>query len=100
MNAELKEGQRTDKAKKAAEKFGMNISEYSNEKLRAENAESIRDVSTALLGSSLYSFGSLLSGNSDQAFLMEMARAQVHQNWILIRQNEEIIRELKELNKK
>lgn len=79
----------------ALEKFGVDLDSYSDEELRNRNAQSARDISTALAGSKLYSFGSLLSDNANETFLMEMARAQVEQNFILIRQNEEIIRLLK-----
>lgn len=80
----------------ALEKFGVDLDSYADDELRRRNSDSARNIASALAGSKLYSFGSLLSGNTNETFLMEMARAQVEQNFILIRQNEEIIRLLKE----
>ena len=81
----------------ALDKFGLNFSQYSIDDIRDRNAEAAVELSASLAGSKLFSFGSLLSGNPSQTFLMEMERAQVHQNNILIRQNEEIIRLLRQI---
>lgn len=80
----------------ALEKFGIDLDSYTDGELRGRNIQSAREIAASLAGSKLYSFGSLLTGNANETFLMEMARAQVEQNFILIRQNEEIIRLLKE----
>jgi hypothetical protein len=85
------------KARAAVQKYGLDFDKYSDEDLRRLNAASCLNISGDLAGSGFYSFGSLLNGNSDQAFLMEMSRAQVEQNFILMRQNEQIIRLLKKL---
>ncbi len=86
------------KARAAAQKFGLEFDKYSEDDLKRLNAASCLRISADLAGTNLYSFGSLLSGNSDQAFLMEMSRTQVDQNFILMRQNEQIIRLLKKLS--
>ena len=85
------------KEQTALDKFGLDFERYSVDDLHARNAFAARELSASLAGSKLYSFGSLLSGNPSQTFTMEMERAQVHQNNILIRQNEEIIRLLRQL---
>ena len=89
-------------AKEAAAlgKFGLDFDNYSLDDIRQKNIESSKQIATSLAGSKLYSFGSLLSGNSNESFMLEMQRAQVEQNFILMRQNEEIIRLLKELKEK
>lgn len=80
------------KSRVQLDKFGLDFDNYSLDDLHARNIKSVKEISASLAGSKLYSFGSLLSGDANQTFLMEMERAQVEQNMILIRQNEEIIR--------
>ena len=80
------------KARVQLDKFGLDFDHYNLDDLHARNIDSVKEISASLAGSKLYSFGSLLSGDANQTFLMEMERAQVEQNMILMRQNEEIIR--------
>ena len=82
----------------ALEKFGLDFDKYTDVELRNRNVNSAKEISTSLAGSKMYSFGSLLKGNSNETFALELARAQVEQNFILMRQNEEIIRLLKEIS--
>ena len=93
--------ERTEKklAKQQAtlEKLGLNFAAYDISMLDKLNENSASEISSSLAGSKLYSFGSLLSGNSNETFALEMARAQVEENLILIRQNEIIIRLLSKL---
>ena len=83
------------KARVYLDKFGLDFDNYNIDALHARNIESVKEISASLGGSKLYSFGSFLTGDANQTFLMEMERAQVEQNMILMRQNEEIIRLLK-----
>ena len=95
-----KQAKQAAKDKAALEKFGLDFENYSLEEIRNRNISSSKEIASSLAGSKLYSFGSLLSGNSNETFALELARAQVEQNFILMRQNEEIIRLLKELTQK
>ncbi|OJU17555.1 MAG: hypothetical protein BGN88_10950 [Clostridiales bacterium 43-6] len=92
-----KQAQQEAKDKAAIEKFGLDFDNYTSEDIKLKNFTSLKAIATSLAGSKLYSFGSLLSGNSNEAFALEMARAQIEQNFILMRQNEEIIRLLKKM---
>lgn len=85
------------KQQAALEKLGLNLAAYDINMIDKLNENSAREISSSLAGSKLYSFGSLLSGNSNETFALEMARAQVEENLILIRQNEIIIRLLSKL---
>lgn len=85
------------KDKAALEKFGLDFDSYAENDLRRRNINSAKEIAGSLAGSKLYSFGSLLSGSANETFSLELARAQVEQNFILIRQNEEIIRLLKKI---
>jgi hypothetical protein len=74
------------------EKYGLDFDSYSDDELRSKNVSAVRAIAGSLAGSGMFAFGSLISGNSADSFKLNLAKAQVEQNWILIRQNEEIIR--------
>ena len=78
----------------------MNIDELTGEEIDHANASDIEDVYANMIGSGLHAFGGILMGGerSDAAFQLQATKALIRQNWILIRQNEQIIRELKKLN--
>ena len=95
-----KQAKQAAKDKAASKKFGLDFENYSLEEIRNRNISSSKEIASSLAGSKLYSFASLLSRNSNETFALELARAQVEQNFILMRQNEEIIRLLKELTQK
>ena len=85
------------KEQKLLEKYGLDLDNYNDVDIRNRNNESIRDINAQLAGSGLYSFGNLLpGGNADASFIINLLKSQVQQNWILIRQNEQIIRLLSE----
>lgn len=77
------------------DQLGMDLNSYSIDELRRRNTAAIDQIAATLSGSRFYSIGSALSGKPSEVFQTEMARVQVDQNFILIRQNEEIIRLLK-----
>lgn len=91
---------RKQKDKAAMEKFGVDFDSYTSDDIKEKNVASLKEIASSLAGSKMYSFGSLLSGNSNETFALEMSRAQVEQNFILMRQNEEIIRLLKQIAEK
>ena len=75
------------------EKFGVDFDSYTSDDIKEKNVASLKEIASSLAGSKMYSFGSLLSGNSNETFALEMSRAQVDQN-------EEIIRLLKQIAEK
>ena len=95
-----KEAKQAAKDKAALEKFGLDFESYSLDEIRRRNVSSSKEIAGSLAGSKLYSFGSLLSGNSKEALALGMERAKIEQTFILMPQNEEIIRLLKLLVKK
>ena len=95
-----KQAEQEAKDKAAMEKFGVDFDSYTSEDIKEKNVASLKEIASSLAGSKMYSFGSLLSGNSNETFALEMSRAQVEQNFILMRQNEEIIRLLKQIAEK
>ena len=95
-----KQAEQEAKDKEAKEKFGVDFDSYTSDDIKEKNVASLKEIASSLAGSKMYSFGSLLSGNSNETFALEMSRAQVEQNFILMRQNEEIIRLLKQIAEK
>lgn len=87
----------TDKEIKRLRSHGLAFDEMSDEDLYHSNCEDIRDMDAKMAGSGLYSLGSLLSGNGDAAFMIDLMKAQIRQQWVIVRQNEQIIRLLKGL---
>lgn len=73
--AAKKQAQQEAKDKAAIEKFGLDFDNYSSDDIKLKNTASLKAIATSLAGSKLYSFGSLLSGNSNETFALEMARA-------------------------
>ena len=94
-----KQAEQEAKDKAAMEKFGVDFDSYTSDDIKEKNVASLKEIASSLAGSKMY-FGSLLSGNSNETFALEMSRAQVEQNFILMRQNEEIIRLLKQIAEK
>lgn len=95
-----KQAEQEAKDKAAMEKLGVDFDSYTSDDIKEKNVASLKEIASSLAGSKMYSFGSLLSGNSNETFALEMSRAQVEQNFILMRQNEEIIRLLKQIAEK
>lgn len=91
-------GVRSDE--KRLRKHGLNIDDMTDDDIRSANAADIYDMDMSTLGTGLYSFGQMLSGDSDTAMIMGLLKAQIRQQWIIVRQNEQIIRLLREANGK
>lgn len=85
-----------EKAEKQLRKHGLDLDSMSDFDIKTANANDIRDMDLSTLGTGLYSFGSLLSGNSDTSMIIDLLKAQIRQQWIIVRQNEQIIRLLSE----
>lgn len=92
-----KQAKQEAKDKAAMEKFGLDFDSYTEADIRRKNINSAKEIAGSLAGSKMYSFGSLLTGSVNETFSLELARTQVEQNFILMRQNEEIIRLLKKI---
>ena len=92
-----KQAKQEAKDRAAMEKFGLDFDSYTEADIRRKIINSAKEIAGSLAGSKMYSFGSLFTGSANETFSLELARAQVEQNFILMRQNEEIIRLLKKI---
>lgn len=72
------------------DKHGLDLNAYDEEAIRAKNVDNIRAIVSSLFGTGFYqamTFGS----NADKATVGYLG-AIVQQNWIIIRQQERMIR--------
>lgn len=91
------EGQ--SKIKAQLEKFGLNIDDYSADELQSRNAQDTQKIAKNLTGNKLIEAGMGLSfAKAEEQAKVSYLGALVDQNWILIRQNEVIIRTLTKLS--
>lgn len=80
-------------------KYGLDFDSYSDEDLQRILMNDIAEVTGSLRGTGLYAIGDILTlGSGDTGMIMTLLQAQISQNWILVRQNEQILRELRKLN--
>ena len=94
MAAQIKQDR---KNQEALEKLGLDLDKYDDAELREKKNDDVQQMAATLLGSKFMSAGALLSGDPRFLTTIEMARVQIAQSNIIIRQNEEIIRLLQRL---
>lgn len=81
-------------ADKTLDRRGLNISEASTTVIKQLNAENIRKITNDMRGSGLIKAGLTFGGSATERAQLGYLSALTEQNWILIRQNELIIRAL------
>lgn len=78
------------------DKYGLDFQSYDEQKISSENDKNIKQIATDLNNAKLMGLGAALSGgNGNLISIAGLLKAMVGQNWILIRQNELLIRRLK-----
>ena len=77
---------------------GLDFESYTEEDLRKRNAEQVEKLISSTYVDDTFNLGIDLAGASTRD-LYHVGRIQIQQNFMVIRQNEQIIRELKKLNK-
>jgi arginyl-tRNA synthetase len=82
------------------DQFGIDFDSYDDGELRKRNAFDCREIARSLSGEKWTTMLSSLTMDSDAYNSFHMARTQIKQNWILMRQNEEIIRLLQKIAEK
>ncbi len=83
------------KRKKEEEKLMKVLEKYNLEKINPEYADSVRDIQLELMGTGLIDFGSFFSGrNSEDTLKIAYLKTLMEQNWIMIRQLDEISKKL------
>lgn len=87
-----KADEKADRLRALLEKHGLNIEFYSDDELKAFNKNDINNISlvNSLFSNSLYRINFSKEDQAKLAYLNSL----IDQNWILIRQNELILRQL------
>lgn len=88
------------KAQAILDEYGLDFDAYTDEQLREFNSRNIHSTVSDLGDSKSYGTASGLAGHGDIMFILALQRAQIDQNWVLMRQNEQIIRLLEAQNNK
>lgn len=92
------EGQ--EQLKEILNKYGLNLEAYSEQDLIRLNANDIQKIYKGLKGNKLLEAGIVLSfAKSEEIAKVSYLSAIVDQNWIMIRQNEAILKALNRLSK-
>ena len=76
------------------EKYGLNVDKYNSQRIREENAKNLISIASDLLGKGFTKTGFALSLSPFKSGLFDYLNVLTSQNWILIRQNELILRSL------
>ncbi|AWZ50031.1 hypothetical protein C3495_14400 (plasmid) [Clostridiaceae bacterium 14S0207] len=89
-------GNKEDKEQKKLEKLNAKMEQLGLEGLSLEEKEQARLILYNLAGTSLVSLGS----KAEDSAKINLAQAQVEQNWLILRKLDSIEKELKKLNSK
>jgi hypothetical protein len=87
--------------KETLEKFGLDLENYSIAEIAKRNVENLRKIASDIRANKWFKAGLALSfAKAHEQATVTYLSALVEQNWILLRQNEIIIRELQKLGGK
>ena len=99
-SSEQIEEEEKNKIKQTLNKYGLDLENYTSPDIKKKNVQNIRNIASDLAGNKWFKAGMALSfAKGEEQAKVTYLSAIVEQNWILIRQNEIIIRELQQLNK-
>ena len=87
-------GNKEDKAQKDLAKLQEIAAKYNLTDVNPKDLETIRNINYGLMGSGLMEFGTLLTGKTEDNVKISYLSALVQQNWIIIRQLDEISKKL------
>jgi hypothetical protein len=82
------------------QKYELNMEHTSDSAVKRANASDINKIQNELFGNGLLKVGLLLKGSASERAQLGYLTALVKQNWILMRQNELMIRHLEKIAEK
>lgn len=86
-----------EKIAEVLEKYGLDVGSYDENEIKQKNLEDLKKIGRDLAGQGLMKAGLALSfASADKQATVGYLSTLVRQNWIIIRQNELIIRHLSE----
>lgn len=84
-----------EKEAKKTEKLQAIAAKYHLDGINPKDLESIQSINSELLGTGMMEFGTLLSGKAEDNVKIAYLNTLIQQNWIIIRQLDEISKKLK-----
>lgn len=84
-----------EKEVKKIEKLQAIAAKYHLDGINPKDLESIQSINSELLGTGMMEFGTLLSGKAEDNVKIAYLNTLIQQNWIIIRQLDEISKKLK-----
>lgn len=82
------------------QKYGLDIDNYDEKEIKLENNKNLNQIASDIAGNSWFKAGMAFSfASADKQATVGYLSALVSQNWIIIRQNELMIRLLSEKKK-
>lgn len=88
-------------SQKVLEEYGLDIDSYDMDRIKKENSNNLKQIARDIMANKWFKAGLALSfASADKQATVGYLSAIVNQNWILIRQNELIIRLLGGKSKK
>ena len=84
-----------EKEVKKIEKLQAIAAKYHLDGINPKDLESIQSINSELLGAGMMEFGTLLSGKSEDNVKIAYLNTLIQQNWIIIRQLDEISKKFK-----
>lgn len=85
-----------EELKEIIEKLGLDFQSYDEQQIANENNKNVKQIATDLANAKLATVGAVFGGGNNNFYAIAgYLRAIVSQNWVLIRQNELLLRTLK-----
>lgn len=84
-----------EKEAKKIEKLQAIVAKYHLDGINPKDLESIQSINSELFGTGMMEFGTLLSGKAEDNVKIAYLNTLIQQNWIIIRQLDEISKKLK-----
>lgn len=89
-----------EKTRKFLEKYGLDLEHYSSDDIKQKNVLNLHKIADDLRANKWFKAGMALSfAKGEEQAKVTYLSALVEQNWILVRQNEIIIKELQKVNR-
>ncbi len=90
-----------EKLREVFDKYGLDMEGYDTAEIKKQNSKNLKQIAKDIVGNKWFKAGMALSfASADKQATVGYLSAIVNQNWILIRQNELIIRLLEGTPKK
>jgi hypothetical protein len=86
------EKKKLEKMEQLLNEYGLNLSEYSEQEMRAKNYQNIKRILSELKTGAVGTLTAALGMKTEDQAKLAYMKALTEQNWIIIRQNEAMIR--------